>query len=94
MNAQLRITPADRLAQHAAAKTEVRPAHLLGRVLLGDVPIDELEQPPGLRRQLIERAAEHLVRKRIGERDVVERRPRCTRSLGRRAARVRIGRWC
>ena len=73
MHLQLRVAPAGRLAHLAAAEAVVGASH----VVLGAVRIDhrddEAQEAPRLRRQLIERAPQDLMRKRIGERDVLER---------------------
>ena len=53
--------------------------------------VDQQQQPPRLRRQLVERAAEHLGRQPVGDRDVVRRR---LDVLERPVAPVFTGRWC
>ena len=54
--------PTGALAHLAAAEAEVCARHLLRAALALDHLADEAEEAPRLRRQLIERAAQHLVR--------------------------------
>ncbi len=69
---QLRVAPAGVLAHLAAAKAVVSSPDLSSRALLLDHVHHQREQPACLRRQLIERVAEHFMRQLVGERDVLQ----------------------
>lgn len=67
---ELRVAPAERLAQRSAGEAHAfSPRRLLGRPL-AHVAVYRPQQAPRARRQLIEGAAEHGVGEAIGERDV------------------------
>ena len=54
-----------------AAEAEIRSLHLQPFALARHHFVDEQQQAPRLRRQLVERAAQHLVRQPVGRLDVV-----------------------
>ena len=73
MDFQLRIAPA-RIGPHVAAREAiVRSLHLLSLALGSDHRVDRQQQPPRLRRQLIERTAQHFMREFVGRGDVGQR---------------------
>src|SRR5262249_430703 len=69
----LEVRPAGGDADVTAAKEEAVALDLLPPAGLVDHRVEGHEKPPRLRRQLVQAAAEDLVRETIGDRDVVER---------------------
>jgi hypothetical protein len=73
MRAHGEVRPARVLAHLAPREAHVRAVQALRLGALGHQAVEEAEKAPRLRRQLVERAAEHLVRQAVGRRDVVAR---------------------
>lgn len=73
MDFQLRIAPACEGSHIAPREAVVRSLHLLAIALGGYVLVDHQQQPPRLRRQLVQRTAQHLMRETVGNSDVIER---------------------
>ena len=69
---QLRITPARVLAHRAATKAVLRTGDVLRTAVLLDHAHHQTQELAGLRRQLIERAAQDLVGELVGKCDVCE----------------------
>ena len=61
MNLQLRVAEPKRVAQAAAAETHRSALDRFVCLALGNEVINEHQQAPRLRRQVIERAAQHFV---------------------------------
>lgn len=73
VDAHLRQTPAAGLAQLAPRKRRAQLRRLAGlRLFRFHEGLDMVEEPPRLRRQFVERAAEDFRRELVRERDVVE----------------------
>ena len=73
MHAQLRVAQAiasrnARRLKRKSVRRNARSAHSAG-----NIPIDEPQQPARLRRQLVETAAEHFVRDRVRQCNIIER---------------------
>lgn len=70
---ELRVAQLDRLAQGAAAEAHIGALDALALALGRDMPVDQLQQAPRLRRQFVEAAAEHIMGDAVGEFDVGQR---------------------
>jgi hypothetical protein len=70
---RLRRTEARRLPRLPAAKAKILPRDRLPLARRPDMPVEQCQHPPRLGRQLVERAAQHLVREAVRHRDVVQR---------------------
>lgn len=68
---QLRVAQAELLAQLASGEPDPLARHALLGGDRRDEPLERVEQPPRARGQLIERAAENLVRQSVREHDVL-----------------------
>ena len=73
MQAQLRVAPAGDGPHVAPREAIVGPLDPLPLALRRDHRIDQQQQPPRLRRQLVERTAQHFRRQPVGNGDVIER---------------------
>ena len=73
MDFELRIAPAGRFAHVAAREAVIGSRHLLPLALGCNHRVDRQQQPARLRRQLVERAAQHFMRKPVGHGDVGQR---------------------
>ena len=72
VHTQLRIPPAKSLAQDSAAKTIVTTPESLALAFSSHMLIHQAQQPPRLRRQLIQAAPQHLMRYCVGELNVAK----------------------
>jgi hypothetical protein len=70
VGAGLEVRPAGRGAHLPAGEPHVATDHLLGGGGAGDECVEQVEQPAGLRCQLIQRPAEHLMSEGVRQRDV------------------------
>ncbi len=70
---ELRVAPARVLTHVTTREPDVASIKTLLLGALRDHCVDLVQQAPRLRRQLVERAAEHLVREPVRDPDVVER---------------------
>ncbi len=70
---ELGVAKAQALAHVAAREAVLGPRQLLRAAVVGHESVEGHEQTPGLRRQLVQRPAQHLVRQAVGHGDVVQR---------------------